>query len=90
MGYAKQWSEGGRVVFESDTTWCRHCERSLFVGRVPKGVNHEIYQREGGYCMRCAGPLCGPCAKKLLTGVCESAKRRVDEQLSRLAVRQNL
>jgi hypothetical protein len=90
MGYVRQWKDGGSTQFEADTTRCRHCPRVLFIHRVPDGVKGSVFASEGGFCMKCNGPLCGPCAKKLLTGVCESYKKKIDLALDAMRLRASI
>lgn len=61
-------------VREVDTFTCAHCQRLV---EVPVRASPADC---GGWCGRCAKPVCGPCAD---TGVCDPWER----QLERLEAR---
>ena len=63
----------GGGVFEADTTHCRHCQAVL------KNEEWNVY---GGWCSKCAGPLCGLCAKRSYElGICEPWRKQIEDRL---------
>jgi len=90
MGYARQWIDGYRTKLETDTTRCRHCPRIIFIHRVPEGVDSNVFGKDGGFCNKCFGPLCGPCGKRLMTGVCEPYKKKIDLALDAMRLRASI
>jgi hypothetical protein len=68
---------GQAQVREIDTVTCAHCQ---FIIQVPPGVSPADL---GGWCFRCAAPVCGPCAE---AGGC----RPWEAQMERIEARERL
>lgn len=62
--------EPGKATLEADTFTCCHCNGIVSVR--PFAPASEA----GGWCARCAKPICGPCADK---GTCRPFEKWLDE-----------
>jgi hypothetical protein len=62
---------------EADILCCPHCQAT---------VNLQAWRKErseggGGWCRKCAAPVCGPCLTRMLTHGCEPFIKSVDKAL---------
>lgn len=82
MGYFKlDNSASGGSVIERDTTHCRHCQAVILKPLRIGGT--LIPMSPGGYCRKCDGDLCEPCAKRSFElGMCEPWKKKIDDELN--------
>ena len=70
-------ASGGKVS-EADIIACPHCE-SL--------ISYQAWRKErahgggltGGWCRKCAAPVCGPCLDRMLVFGCEPYLRKIDQ-----------
>jgi hypothetical protein len=85
-------SSGGTLNI-ADTDWCRHCQAVIVMK-----ANSDWCRKEGGWCVRCFGPLCGGCARAMAEGgpirsitgtqwvdkgICTPFKKQVDDMIRR-------
>lgn len=60
----------GGVALECDTVRCAHCQRIV---PIKPGASASD---AGGFCMRCAAAICGPCADH---GKCVPFERKLEQ-----------
>lgn len=62
---------------EADVVLCPHCQKVIELSkwRAADGGN--------GWCMKCASPICGPCANRLLTEGCKPFMAEIEKMLQR-------
>jgi hypothetical protein len=61
---------GGKKT-EADIQTCTHCQKVLVM---------KEWTEDGGYCSRCAAPICGPCADKMLTDGCVPFVKLIEQE----------
>lgn len=79
------WSDntasGGKKV-EADVQSCTHCQCVILMQEWRKVENGAM---NGGFCMRCNAPICGPCQTLALTKGCtpfiEFVERETDARI---------
>ena len=64
LGYrlADNTASGG-LRAEADMIGCHHCQKLMV---------KSDWAEDGGWCSRCDGAVCGPCADRMLTKGCEA------------------
>jgi hypothetical protein len=73
-------SVSGGKKFETDTTWCRHCQAV---------IDERKWKRDGGVwkCSGCAGPVCNVCVTNRDSGnnlVCAPWKKTLDNEIKNI------
>jgi len=62
---------GGNLT-EGDVWTCLHCQATVI---------KSAWKEQGGFCHRCNGPLCDPCAAKAVQEGCTPFLKLIERQL---------
>lgn len=66
----------GGALREYDVLCCPHCQA------VINAQSWKAGDGGAGWCMKCAAPICGPCANRMLTEGCKPFMAQIDKLLA--------